>query len=401
MKMAGCIGFLRCRFGFDACGALWGILNEDIDGTPSSPSSYSVAVVMSASLPMRRARAKAAVLGAFVADAASCPLQGIYDLSVLTSLLSPSSPAEEGWEFDRTKMRDPAFYPVPSCPWFDYPVGASSPYGDEILPLLRHLAAEAGGGGGSAGDFDPEGFAAASYEFLRAYPGRLNQVSKLFVEARDAGKTGADAAVDDAQAHGLVKVPLVVARHCCSDDDDPSDYSRTLRAVESAVRVHQRNDASVDASLAFAAILRRLILAGGSVRDAAHWAETSGDSPVSPDQRAILTEVRMAGKGIVRLSRVQIGIWGLSGSLPGVWKGLLYVAVHAESYREAVSFKIWAGGDVCSRNIGIGALWGAATAVAGGMEGGEEEEERGIPMEWRKKTNVLEEVEGLVNKMLG
>lgn len=131
---------------------MWGILNEDIDGTPSSPSSYSV-VVMSASLPMRRARAQAAVLGAFVADAASCPLQGIYDLSVLSSLLSPSSPAEEGWEFDRTKMRDPAFYPVPSCPWFDYPVGASSPYGDEILPLLRHLAAEAGGGGGLRGGF--------------------------------------------------------------------------------------------------------------------------------------------------------------------------------------------------------------------------------------------------------
>jgi hypothetical protein len=35
------------------------------------------------------------------------------------------------------------------------------------------------------------------------------------------------------------------------------------------------------------------------------------------------------------------------------------------------------------------------------MEGEEEEEERGIPMEWRKKTNVLEEVEGLVKKMLG
>ena len=86
-----------------------------------------------------------------------------------------------------------------------------------------------------------------------------------------------------------------------------------------------------------------------------------------------------------------------------MWKGILYAAMHATSYREAVSFNIWAGGDVCSRNIGIGAMWGAATAVADGMEEEEEEEEkgRGIPMEWREKTHVLEEVEELVEKMLG
>ncbi|KAL3764080.1 hypothetical protein ACHAW5_010450 [Stephanodiscus triporus] len=133
--------------------------------------------------------------------------------------------------------------------------------------------------------------------------------------------------------------------------------------------------------------------------DAALWAETSRDSAVSPVQRALIAEVRMAGMGgVVRLSREQVGIWGLSCGLPGVWKGLLYAAVHATSYREAVSFNIWAGGDVCSRNIGIGALWGAATAVAAGME---EEGGRGVPMEWREKTHVLEEVEELVEKMLG
>lgn len=323
---------------------------------------------------------------------------------------------EEGWKGGK----DPAFYPVPSCPYFTYPVGASSPYGDEILPLLRFLAGEGGkkegkGGREEGGAFDAEGFAKASFEFLKEYKGRLNHVSKLFVEAREAGKEGVAAAVDDSQAHGLIKVPLMVARYygCPSL---PSSVSPLLQAVESAVRVHQQNDLSVACSLAFAALLHHLIVEGGSVRDAALWAETSVDSPLPPAQREILTEVRLAGekeeeqegsekeegkatKG--KLNREQIKEWGMSCALPGVWKGLLYAAMHAESYRDAVSFNIWAGGDVCSRNIGIGALWGAATAVReeeGKEEGGEG---KGIPKEWRDKTDVLEEVEQLVEKMFG
>jgi hypothetical protein len=87
---------------------------------PAAPSSLHHFDFMSASpLPLRRARAKAAVLGAFVADAASCPLQWIYDLAALSSLLAPS-PSNDGtggvsgsWEFDGTSMRDPAFFPRP------------------------------------------------------------------------------------------------------------------------------------------------------------------------------------------------------------------------------------------------------------------------------------------------
>ncbi len=113
----------------------------------------------------------------------------------------------------------------------------------------------------------------------------MNHVSRAFVDTRDAGMTGEGAASNNNQAHGLIKVPPLVAWYHM--DDDPS---RMFRAVESAARVHQRNDESVDASLAFAAVLRRLIVAGGLVGDAALWAETSRDSPVSSDQRAMMVE---------------------------------------------------------------------------------------------------------------
>ncbi len=123
-----------------------------------------------------------------MADAASSPLHWIYSVPELTALVGE---------------KDPAFFPTPSCPFYTYEVGALSPYGDELLPLLRHLAGEGGGGGGG---FDAAAFAQESYSFLKAYPGRLNHVSKLFIENWEAGKRGGvDAAVEDSQAHGIIK----------------------------------------------------------------------------------------------------------------------------------------------------------------------------------------------------
>jgi hypothetical protein len=56
------------------------------------------------------------------------------------------------------------------------------------------------------GAFESAGFAEESYAFLKAYEGRLNHVSKLFIEAKEAGKPLAELGADDSQAHGIVKV---------------------------------------------------------------------------------------------------------------------------------------------------------------------------------------------------
>lgn len=55
-----------------------------------------------------RARARAAVLGAFVADAASMPLHWIYDSNHLNSLVG---------------NQDPAFFSPPSCPFYQVSAG--------------------------------------------------------------------------------------------------------------------------------------------------------------------------------------------------------------------------------------------------------------------------------------
>lgn len=71
-----------------------------------------------------RARAKAALIGAFVADAATTPLHWIYDPSKVAGLVGGG---------------DPEFFPTPSCPFYKYPVGDLSPYGAETLFLLSSV----------------------------------------------------------------------------------------------------------------------------------------------------------------------------------------------------------------------------------------------------------------------
>lgn len=45
---------------------------------------------------------------------------------------------------------DPVFHEPPSCPFYQYPLGALSPYGDEVLPLLDSLV-RSGGWDGKVG----------------------------------------------------------------------------------------------------------------------------------------------------------------------------------------------------------------------------------------------------------
>jgi hypothetical protein len=61
-----------------------------------------------------RARARAAVLGAFVADAATMPLHWIYDVQRIQQLVGDAAPT---------------FYHPPSCPYYDvrYTAVVSSP----------------------------------------------------------------------------------------------------------------------------------------------------------------------------------------------------------------------------------------------------------------------------------
>ena len=64
----------------------------------------------------------------FLADAATMPLHWIYNQADIEAKVADGTSA--------------IFYPTPSCPFYNYPKGVLSPYGDESLPLLRSIARE-------------------------------------------------------------------------------------------------------------------------------------------------------------------------------------------------------------------------------------------------------------------
>ena len=70
-------------------------------------------------------RAKAAVLGAFTADAAAMPFHWIYSQSQISSTL---------------RGADPEFYGDPQCRWYDYSTGELSPFGQQGMVYLRTIA---------------------------------------------------------------------------------------------------------------------------------------------------------------------------------------------------------------------------------------------------------------------
>lgn len=142
------------------------------------------------------ARAQTLIASSLLADAATMGLHWIYNQQDIATKIS----GRQGGEF----------FEPPSCPFYTYESGKFSPYGDEIIPVLRSMATE--------GALNFEHAAATSYEYLKSYEGRLNHCSKLFIENRDAGKDWRHAGADDHQTQGIIKVPLLVARkfHSCA-----------------------------------------------------------------------------------------------------------------------------------------------------------------------------------------
>jgi hypothetical protein len=185
------------------------------------------------------------IKSSLISDAASMPLHWIYDQTVLAAKLgSESAP----------------FYPSPSCPFYSYPPGVFSPYGDESFPLLRSIANE--------GHFDRDLAASDMFDFFATYPtegdkgyaGRLNHAPKQFVAAREAGKAWDECAQEDTQANGITKVPLIVARYAGQAD--------LAEKIESMVRILQNTKISIDSSVLLGKLLERLLLSALSPHDA-------------------------------------------------------------------------------------------------------------------------------------
>lgn len=363
-------------------------------------------------------RISSMVKASFLADFATMPLHWIYDQNAIAAKVGDGSGL---------------FFSPPSCPFYNYPAGVLSPYGDESLPLLRSISNEGG--------FHREAAAEEMFQFFQSYPlegskgyvGRLNHAPKSFVAAREAGAAWEDCAQDDFQSNGIAKVPLIVAQY--------AGHSDLELHTESMVRILQTPSISVECSLLVAKILARIALTGEIPRDAMralltnaeenrlssfqrhalalisspartnewvdYWnqleaaALTQGDAARAQRIRqAVLTALLHHGdltraieaaslsaedasfaKEICREeSRVGLSsrrtpaiktaaAFGLSCALPSSLLVSLLVMQETNSWEEAISLNILIGGDNCSRAMIVGAAFGASDLGAWAHDG--------------------------------
>ncbi|EFJ53080.1 hypothetical protein VOLCADRAFT_102702 [Volvox carteri f. nagariensis] len=333
-------------------------------------------------------RAKAAILGGLLADAASMPLHWIYDVPKIQDLLASKS-----------REATPEFFPEPSCPFYKHPYGSLSPYGHELIPLLRSMAE-------NGGELDENKYGEAMYGYFTAEEpdAYRNRSVRSIVAGWEEGKRGKELGdKDDFQANCFAKASLLVARYAGKPE--------LREKMEAAVRVQQNNDQAVAYGMAGALLLEKVVL-GQSVSEALSWAV--GEGGLQPDmgalvERALATRtqplreltyepvpymVEMVSKHMAlrdSLSPFALAVWcnGPACGNPAAFTNVAMAAAqYGNSYVDAVRANMLAGGDNCSRSLLIGAL----LAAEGGMSC--------LPREWTSQVPKWAQYEELVDRLL-
>lgn len=325
-------------------------------------------------------RAAAAVLGSFVADAATMGLHWIYDMAELQARLAagPGSRAVA-----------PEFHEPPACPYYDYPSGALSPYGDEALVLLRCMCASKGG------ELEPVEFADALFGWAKEYRqggGFIDHATQGFLTHMLAGRQWPECGAEDKQANCLGKVAMLVARY--------AGTGKLVQKVTDAVRVHQNHNQAVCFAVAAALVLEQVVL-GSSLPAALELAKASMEDPAlaaveaAEAAGALSTADMLGGLGHQLMpGEPKAALVGRSCGFPQAFSGALHAVLGAHGdYTRGVRANILAGGDNCCRAGLVGALL-AALAV-----GDHESVADVVPSSWRERAACAVEVEALASAL--
>lgn len=359
------------------------------------PLAAAPLLLVAAAATTETDRRLGAIVGGALTDAAAMPLHWIYDTTKIQSLVSGG--------------QQPAFFSPPSCPFYKYPEGENTPYGQQNRVYLGVLAAKPPH---SSSDIEPAAFQDAYYAYYgpEGAPCHTRQgmlptqkhgcywdaSTKGFVDNYETGRRYPQVGANDTQGNALVHMVSFVAAL--------AGEKVMLDAVAKVIRVTQDTDKAVAFGLAGARVLERVILGDAplaAVRAAvAALREPSREHPLDEDAELanglerVLGELGKANFDVVTSCDLGRATRCQSCDYPyGLWSGSHLVAQLSDVAGTAAAFingtaqTIMAGGDSASRGTYVGAVLGAAVGEAT------------LPSEWKAKYLHYKEIIGNARKL--
>ncbi len=292
-------------------------------------------------------RARAAIMGAAVADAATMGFHWLYDQARIAELAgdAPEFRAPNNADFTKGYFAHEGKTP-----------GEPSHYGAQMMAMATAMSGRDG--------YSADAYAAAFRDWFDyggrwvGYidrPTRATLLAMAAAAAEEKPTTGCGA--DDAQLPAISKLPVLVARH----HDDPG----LAEMVESAVRLTNNRDDSVAWGVAIARMLAAAIQ-GASPAEAIAAARRDATDQITSQIDAAY-EMKAATTAEVATAHA------LHCQLEVAFPVLCHAILTAQSFEAAIRGNILAGGDNCGRSIPIGAALGACFAG---------DAARGVPAGW-------------------
>ncbi|MEM8883192.1 MAG: ADP-ribosylglycohydrolase family protein [Planctomycetota bacterium] len=258
-------------------------------------------------------RARQAILGALVADAAAMGLHWIYDVDRVAELGGA----------------EPEFHPPVDYHQKRSP-GGYTHYGDHLLVALESIA--------ESGGLDVEDYRGRyKQRFSADYDGYVDHATKDLLE------TGRGA--DDNQAGALTKLVAYTVRYL----EDPEFEAR----IEESIRATHENEQAVRYGVAAACAIREAIRGSDARASVEAACRTSG--AVNKQ----LEEVLAAEDDVIAYALQRGQTCPVPNSVPVAF----HAALHGDSFEESVRASILSGGDTSGRLMVTGAIRGATDGV--------------------------------------
>lgn len=298
---------------------------------------------------MTENRIKAAVIGAFVADALSLGVHWVYNTGVIEK------------KFGRVEQ----YYDPLTSFHKGKKAGDFTHYGDQMLVLLESVI--------SGGGFDALRFAERWRTFFADYGGYFDKATKATLENMEAGKDLTDSGSHSDDLAGASRLAALVPVY-------HDNREQMIRAAREQTAVTHNNDRVVLSADFFTRSV--LAVLGGhpprTAMEAALKAHFS-DSPIAP----LITMGLESGNRDTRETIAEFGqMCSVEAGLPGA---VHLITRYADDFKTAMVENVMAGGDSSARGMMAGMVLGAAHGMAS------------IPADWQAGMTASKRINGLLD----